>query len=352
MASRRDQPRTRSAGPLDCGRAVEGCALTLQSLDERCLTPYWPGERKTSPSHDPTAVELQRRVSTLRGVLRTANRPEVVAALAVVVDRIASQGERIKESIVRLGELVDSLNTATQIAFGSAASGQDKHEAVKAAIMHYIRRSGIHLPRIPDFVEPALFEMVVGSFVAVIYRVSRNQPGWRDHEGRAVHGSVILRWLSRLFVRLSTWAANLAWRLTLRMNPIPPALDRHIDQMIADQPEHRETFVSTIEQLSSLAPWFVKSREGLIELVDLSIVVLREVRQWDGLADERRHALARDVMIELLVEERIIAPSVLTRSLWEAFIGLGVDILARLLDRRRWITPPSSSPMALPPRLG
>ncbi len=346
MASRRSG---RSSGPLDCGRAVEGCVQTLQSLDERCLTPYWPGDRTTRPPYDPAAIELQRRVSALRGALRTANRPEVVAALSVVVDRIASQGERIKESIVRLGELVDSLNTATQITFGSAASGQDKHEAVKAAIMHYIRRSKIHLPRIPDFVEPALFEMVVGSFVAVIYRVSRNQPGWRDHEGRAFQGWVVLRWLSRLFARLSTWAANLAWRLTLRMNPIPPELDRHIDTMIADQPEHRETFVATMEQLASLAPWFVKSREGLIELVDVTIVVVREVRQWEGLDDERRHTVARDVLIELLVDERIIAPSGLTRSLWEAFIGLAVDILSRLLDRRRWITPPSPPPVALPP---
>jgi hypothetical protein len=350
MAPRRsDRPRFGSSGPLDCRRLVQGCARTLQSLDERCLAPHWPGEREPSPPYDPTALELQRRVAALRGALRTSNRPEVVAALAVIVDRIASQGERFKESIIRLGELVDSLCTAAQIAFGSTASGRDKHEAVKASVIHYIRRSDIHLPRIPDFVEPAVFELVVGSFVAVIYRVSRNQPGWRAHAGRAVHGWAIRRWLSRLFVRLSTWAANLAWRLTLRMNPIPPALDRHITEMIVNQPEHRAILVATMEQLSSLAPLFVESREGLTELVDVLIVVVREVRLWEGLDDERRYALARDVMVELLVEERIIAPSGLSRPLWEASIGLAVELLSRLLDRRRWITPPSSSPVALPP---
>jgi hypothetical protein len=230
-------------------------------------------------------------------------------------------------------DLVDTLVLEVEQELGGQAGrGPSKKRQVKGALLYLVRHSDADIPRVPAFVEPIVWELLLDSVIDAIVQLANRHGLWGDAPPspsfRARMNANVQRagGLLELPVR---WLTKLAWALVFLCSPVSPRLKAAVNTFLRENPQPVRTVLV-------LGTWVTRHTGSIVALTDLVSVVVLEAQFVIHANQNRRRAYARELLLAFLdAEIGLPDRDTLSFRLLVSLIDLGIDIVEMLFEKHQ-----------------
>jgi hypothetical protein len=306
----------------------------IQLIDRFFL--WKKGPRPVSPEEQRIRVSLE----TLRRLLQEAVNAGFDRDVADALRWLADNGPAIEKGVVAWVDLLELLVQDTEERFGTQPGrGEFKADQVKAVVRYLLRAERFSLPRVPDYLQPLVLDVVVDwSIDAVVEIVNEHDLWLPSREAPAT----LLQWLALQFRRLlrllrPLWevlarvASWIYWGLHRNL-PLSPALRaalRRIEKegMLVDPQQ-------LLREVSRSLIWLGTHRRSVVAGVALISAAVQEAERFLELSGPRKKEYAQAFVWAVLDELGFDVKSGVVYALVNALIGSGIESAVHLFNRR------------------
>ncbi|MDA0167616.1 hypothetical protein OJ998_00840 [Solirubrobacter taibaiensis] len=244
--------------------------------------------------------------------------------------------EQTSEAVQIWTDVIDSLMQDAEREYGPNAAGDLKKRRVKGAMLRWLRRAKVHLPVVPNALEPLAFERIVDWTIELVYPLASGNDLWTS--GRAPARAGFLRraraFIERVFLRghlLEAIATRWIWRGVLAGYPLPGTLEARVEAAV-----RRTASVDDIilAQLRQGAAWVGEHQRDVAALVNLVSVAAHEAEGFLEATGAEKKVYAREIVLAVLDDARLIpAGAGVARSLVVALVDVGLDVTVNLFNK-------------------
>jgi hypothetical protein len=230
-------------------------------------------------------------------------------------------------------DLVDTLVLEAERELGGQTGrGPSKKRQVKGALLYLVRHSDADIPRVPAFVEPIVWDLLLDSVIDAIVQLANRHSLWGDvppsPSFRARMNANVQRVGSLLELPVRG-LSKLAWALVFLCSPVSPRLKASVHNFLQENPQPVRTVIV-------LGTWVTRHTGSIVSLTDLVSVVVLEAQFVVHANQNRRRAYARELLLAFLDAE-IGLPD--RNTLWfrllVSLIDFGIEIVEMLFEKHQ-----------------
>lgn len=326
----------------DVGMAYARLAETLVSVALSWPQPGASRASRTSDSADRT--RMRQTLWRLRRAYEDIIGPGGTQSLT---EEVRQLGDIVSEAGPALMVWVDAVESLVQDAerrYGSTpGQGAKKAEEVKSALIHILLNSNIHLPNIPAFLEPVLFEIIVSWTVdAIVLLLNRNQL-WDLAKPPAPAPGLLKRVLTLLLKPL-LWVADrlsgVMRRWVLSKHPLPPSVEAMVRKLEKEKLPGPDLFV----QLGAdTLKWLGRNRKRVLGLVEIISIGAKEAESFLEKSGREKKAYVRNLLLLFLEDIGVLQQGSILNATVEWLADIAIDAIVLLFNKRQLFRSSGSS---------
>jgi hypothetical protein len=297
---------------------------------------------KKGPRPPLTEEEERIRVSleTLRRLLQEAVQAGFDRDVATILAWLGHNGPLIEKTVVAWIDLIELLVQHTEGRYGTGpGKGKLKAMEVKAVIRYLLRTQRFNLPKVPDYLEPFVLEIVVDWSIDAVVELANDNDLWVPTQEKPASFTkrlaLFVLWLLRLLrpvwsgvARLVSW---IYWGLYYRM-PLSPEIRAAVDRI------NKEGLMVNPQQLlkglSEAVVWLGTHRRSIVAGVALISAAVQEAERFISLSGPEKKEYARAFVWAVLDELGFDVRSGLFYALVDALISSLIESAVHLFNSR------------------
>jgi hypothetical protein len=307
------------------------------------LFPFFPpvvDYERPSGSESSTSQRSRFRVEIwkIRRLLRTASEGNIEKDISEILRTILDNRARWERAIVVWVDLIEVLVQTEEQKFGPKQGlGPIKKAEVKEVISHLLQGAHFKIPRVPDFLMPALLEIGADWLVDTIVFIANRYGFWKEPEGSVEIKSLLaliqgwLKTLLRPVTIAAAWIATKVWRWFHTPTKLSPNV------LLALEAVEREGLLSSEKEvltwIGNLFQWFGDHRTQLTAMSEIVFFVVQEVEEYTSLTGPEKKAYAMDLMFAVLDELGFQERAGLMFALIESMTSTGIEVAVHLFNK-------------------
>jgi len=292
------------------------------------------GDDEFSEEFSPEELaEIRRNLARLRRDLSILTEEGFCEDLAALLGKVFDNPEAMSKALIAWVNLTEELVQDVEVYHGSDPGlGRYKKSHLKGALLYGLHRSEFDIPRVPSYLEPIMFDLVLDPLVEAIVRLVNRQHLWVEEaasKSRLDRYSTIAgrtpvvgcEWLSQLLTRFTWW-------LVFALNPVSPRIKMAVDTLL-------QTSQDPLRKPVLLMQWIAAHHQELLVVIDLVAAATVEAERLIHADGARKKAYAREVIL-VFIEDTLGLPDRSSLSFWvlETVIDVAIDSVVFLFNKR------------------
>lgn len=309
------------------------------------LFPFFPNlddlddERDQDPIPYDRQERLRQEIWNIRRLLRTATSGDVEETITKLLQYLSENKERWQKAVIVWLDLIEVLIQTEEKKFGAKPGlGQLKKAEVKEVTKYLLNSSHFRIPRIPDFLMPAVMEIGVDWVVDTIVFLANQYGLWQEPqtytEDRKPLLVVIKAWFKKIlkpFLIAAAWVGTKIWQLFEERMELSPkvrlaleAIER--DGLIVDEGD-------VLKGVSSLIEWIASHRPQLTAMSDLVFAAVQEAESYITLSGPEKKDYAIDLLFAVLDQLGFKERAGLLFALIYSMADTGIEVAVHLFNK-------------------
>lgn len=283
---------------------------------------------------------FRAEIWNMRRLLRIAMSGGMDREVVGVIGALARQRRRVQAAVIVWIDAIEVLVQTKEKRYGGRAGlGPIKAAEVKEAVRYLLRRREFDLPRIPDYLEPLVMQVLIDEAVDALVRVLNRYGMWEEaaEPARPLRARWARLWLAlgRFFRPLLAAVARLAqrvWEAAHRRVPLSPQLREALDAL------EREGLIVRCQDVVSWAStavvWVVRHRAELAALFELVFAAVQEAESYLELSGPEKKEYATDLVLAVLDELGFKARAGLMFAVVASTVSTSIEAAVHLFNKR------------------
>ncbi len=299
--------------------------------------PVWNGAGGNELSEE-ERERIRQSLWRVRRDLEQLSRDEFLHDVKGLVEELTAH--ELRRTLRSWVDLIETLAQQAEVYHGSASGrGHHKHRHLKSALLYLLWRSDLKLPRVPRFLDPMIFDLLVDFAISSVVRLINRGDLWCEAPEQPALRARLLRppatVLGGLVQAASRLLSRIVWAAVLWLNPVSPPMKTVIDEFFRVNPD---AVRGSLRASLTLVEFTVNHLRELAVVFDLVATAVLEATHLLETDPSHRRLYARELVLAT-VEDLVGLPSrgSLGYQLLVAGIDLGVDA-ATFLFRKRTVS--------------
>jgi hypothetical protein len=259
--------------------------------------------------------------------------------LIAALNELVGDREEIEKAVIVWVDLIEVLVEAAEGRYPEKGRGGLKKEEVKGVIIYLLRVGRFELPRVPDYLQPVVTDVIADFTVDAIVTLTNDYRLWSARPAAGVTPADVWHRIKRavlLVLRpLATLLGRIGSRIYLALRypaRVSPALRTALAAVERDGLIARGK--TPLERKLEVLLWVGQNRDAFVAGVQLVGLVAEEVEQFVSLDSADKKRCARELVFSVLEEAGFAPRSQLLQAKLATAVDAAIEGVVYLFTKR------------------